>query len=324
MTRYFRFAAVAVILSLAACASLEAQVARPTAEISSFSLERIGLRDLDFQFELTVKNPYPVELNFSGMTLDFSVEGAQVFQTKSQGGFRVPANRTAANKFTVTLRYEDIIRLVKNYLDKDWLDTQIAGKLTIPLPRLPGLPADISFDYRLSQKVPAIKPRVEIRNFSVSAPSEQEVAKALAAAGRNVDPKEAAGFLMGVAQGRPPAKAPIKPQDIDVPFTISYTLAITNEAKAPLSFDALDYELFIGGQSLAKGSSSQVTRQGTATLVTVKTFFSSKSLSEGIQAVLAAKRGSFRITGKASLILPPEVRRTPAPLSFDESGEFRF
>lgn len=324
MSKFAGAMAAAVFLFLSACAGLETRAPKPTAEISSFSLERIGLRDLDFAFELTVKNPYPVDLSFSGMSLDFAVEGAQVFQTRSRGGFTVGANRTAANTFIVTLRYEDVIRAVRDYLEKDWLETQITGKLTLPLPDLSGLPEEISFDYRLSHKIPAIKPRIELRDFSVEAPTEKEIAAALAAAGRSVAVAEAANFLRGIVQGRPPAAAPFRLQDIDVPFTLSYTLAVVNEAKAPLDFDALDYELFVGGQSLAKGTSTQVRRSGGAALVTVRTTFSSKGVSEGVIRVLEAKGSDFRIAGKASLVLPPEVRRSPVPLSFDEGGTFRF
>lgn len=324
MSKFVHATAAAVFLFLSACAGLETHAPKPTAEISSFSLERIGLRDLDFAFELTVKNPYPVDLSFSGMSLDFSVEGAQVFQTKSRGGFTVGANRTAANSFIVTLRYEDVIRVVRDYLEKDWLETQITGKLTLPLPDLGGLPREISFDYRLSHKIPAVKPRVEIRDFAIAAPSEKEIAAALAAAGRNIAVAEAAGFLRGIVQGRPSAAPPFRLQDIDVPFTLSYTLAVVNEAEAPLDFGALDYELFVGGQSLAKGTSTQVRRNGGASLITINTTFSSKRVSEGIIRVLEAKGGDFRIAGKASLILPQEIRRTPVPLSFDEGGTFRF
>ena len=58
---------------------------KPTAEVRRFELEAISLRDVTFIFDLAVKNPYPVNLGFDGMTLAFTVEGAKVF-TLTKGG----------------------------------------------------------------------------------------------------------------------------------------------------------------------------------------------------------------------------------------------
>jgi hypothetical protein len=56
---------------------------KPTAEVKRFQLEAISLRDVTFLFELAVKNPYPIEISFKGMTLAFTVEGARVLDRKS-------------------------------------------------------------------------------------------------------------------------------------------------------------------------------------------------------------------------------------------------
>ncbi|HUX39461.1 MAG TPA: LEA type 2 family protein [Rectinemataceae bacterium] len=305
--------------------TLPAAAPLPTAEITGFQLKAISLRDVTFRFELTVKNPYPVQLSFSGMDMNFSVEGQRVFSAKSQGGFAVPAGNTKTNSFDVTLTYDSIIALVKNYVDKDWLDTTIDGQLTIPLPRIaafPTLPPDVSFSYKLDKKIPAIKPKVEILNFTVKAPSAAEVSKGLASAASKAKPEAVANFFGALAAGKKPEVAPIKPTDIDVPFTVGFTLAIQNEAKAPLGFDSMDYSLTIGGNDLLQGGSSQVRSVGNLTMVTIESTFSSRKLAQAVIDVFSARKGSFRVVGKASLVLPKEVSASPLPLSFDESGNF--
>ena len=311
------------ILFVLPLASVWADFPKPAAEITSFRLEALSLRDATFSFDLSVKNPYPVDLPVSGLTLDFAVEGAQVFHAANQGKFSVPANKKKTNTFLVILPYDGIIPLVQNYLDKDWLDTVISGKLTIPLPKLPGLPKDISFDYKLKQKIPALKPEVTLLAFAVQGPTEEQVAEATQKQALSISPKEAYGMFRDILAGKKP-QSPIRPQDVDVPFTVTYVLSIENKARAPLGFRALDYTLAVNDQPLVGGQSGDVRQEGTKTLVTVSNTFRSKELSEGVQQIFQARQGQFRVTGKAALQVPPEVRKDPVPLDFTESGSFTF
>lgn len=319
----FRSLLGALVLLAAAVPAVALDFPKPEAEITSFRLEAITLRDVTFSFELTIKNPYPVELPVAGLTLDFLVEGAKVFHAENQGKLDIPAKKKKASSFTVTLPYEGIASAVKDYLSKDWLQTVVEGKLTIALPKITGLPKTVSFDYKLNQKIPAVKPEVSILNFSVEAPSEEVVVAAVKKAAKKIDAKDALAGLKAVLAGKKPEKG-IQPQDLDLPLTLTYTVAVENKAKAPLGFLALGYGLFVNGQSLAAGQSTDIRQEGTKTLVTIATTFRSGQLSEGLQAVFRDRKGQFRVTGTAELQVPPEIRKEPVPLSFDESGDFRF
>ena len=298
------------------------QLQKPTAEIRRFQVEALTLRDVTFLFELAVQNPYPVELSFSGMTLDFSVEGAKVFSAQSKGGFKVPARQEKANTFTVTLEYDAIIKLVKEYASKEWLNTVIDGVLVIPLPKLPGLPKDIRFTYKLEKKIPAIKPQVALVGFSVQPPTAAQVAQALAKAGKKADPAKAQKVFADVLAGRKPEAPVIDPAELDLPLSVSFTLEIRNDAKGPLSFQKLGYELFVNGETLVLGDSSGVVREGARTLVKVTNTFSSKKLSKGVRAIFSERKGSFAVKGSASIKLPDEIRKEPVPLAFHETGTF--
>lgn len=99
-------------------------------------------------------------------------------------------------------------------------------------------------------------------------------------------------------------------------------MEIRNDAKGPLSFQKLGYELFVNGESLVIGDSSGVVREGARTLVKVTNTFSSKKLSKGVRALFSDRKGSFEVKGSASLKLPDEIRKDPVPLAFRESGTF--
>lgn len=299
-------------------------IPKPTAEITRFQVEAISLRDVTFLFDLAVKNPYPIKIGFDGVTLVFTVEGTKVFTTSSKGGFSVGANSKKTNTFTVTLAYDAIIQLVKDYISKEWLNTVINGTLVIPLPRLQGLPKNVTFKYEFKKKIPAIKPTVELLDFAVKPPTADQLKAALIRAGKKTDPGKALRVFKDVLAGRKPAEPVIDPADLDVPLTVQFTIAIRNEAKGPLAFNSLRYDLLVNDEYLVEGDASNIVKKADVYLVTVTNVFSSSKLSKRVKQLFSDRRGTFGIQGKASLNLPPEIRKEPIPLSFDESGSFAF
>jgi LEA14-like dessication related protein len=316
-----RLAGILVFLA-AAPAGFAAGLPKPTAELKRFEVAGISLRDVTFLFEVAVKNPYPLALPFDGMTLGFSVEGAKVFTAASQGGFTVPASGSKSNAFTVTLSYEDVIKAVRDYTSKEYLRTVIDGTLSIPLPRLPGLPKSISFRWSREQKIPAIKPRIAVLDFRVVPPTQGEIKKALAKAGRKVDAGKALGVLKNILEGKKPATGVIDPSEIDVPVSVSFTIELANEAKAALSFAKLGYDLAVNGDPLVAGESTDVVQQAGRSLITVVSTFSSRSLSQNVRKLFTDRKGTFALHGTAAIKLPDEIRKDPVPLEFEEGGGF--
>lgn len=323
--RAARLGFITVVFFLLASALQAIDLPKPSAEVRSLRLEALSLRDATFKIDLAVKNPYPVKLSFDGMTLSFTVEGEKIFTTATKGGFSVKARSESTNSFTVSLAYEGIIKLVKNYTEKEWLNTVIDGELVIPIPKVPGLsglPPNVKFEYRFERKIPAIKPKVAILDFTVKPPTQKEIAAAIAKAGKNTDPEKALGVFKNVLEGRKPEAPVIDPAELDVPLTVSFTIEVANDAKGPLSFDKLGYELFVNNEKLVSGESANVVRKGNRTFITVDNVFSSKKLSKGIKAVFADRAGSFAVKGRASIKLPDEIRKEPVDLAIDESGSF--
>jgi hypothetical protein len=277
---------LASVLFLTATAGLFAfSVPKPSAEVTDFRLEAISLRDVTFKFVLAVKNPYPI-----------------------------------------ALAYEAIIKLVKNYVEKEWLNTVIDGTLTIPIPKIasiPGLPPNVTFGYEFKKKIPAIKPQVAILDFAVTPPTEAEIAKAAVDSGKKVNSKKALGAFKDLLAGKKPTEQVIDPAELDVPLRVSYTISLKNEARGPLSFDKLGYELFVNGETLVVGESSKLRREEGRTLVTVDNVFSSRKLSKNVKALFAEKGGRFGVKGSAMIKLPDEIRKEPVSLGVDEAGVFK-
>jgi LEA14-like dessication related protein len=322
--RILAFLALSTLLVLlTACETLLAGgMAEPKAELKRFEVAGLSLRDITFLFEVDVKNPYPVSLPIDGMGFDFSVEGAKVFSAASVGGFSVPASGSKSNAFTVTLTYEDVIRVVREYTSKEYLRTVIDGRLSIPLPNLPGLPKSYTFDWSLQKMIPAIKPRIAVRDFKVVPPTQDQIRKALLEAGRSLDAGTVLGALQNILSGKKPAASVIDPSQLDLPLSVAFTIELANEAKAALSFARLGYDLAVNGDSLVAGESTKVVREAGRSLITVVSTFSSRSLSQNIRRLFQDRRGTFTLRGTAAVKLPDEIRKDPVPLEFEEGGSF--
>jgi LEA14-like dessication related protein len=316
--RALRIACLAVLFPAIAFA----QVPKPTATVTRFDIERISLREVTFLFDVAVKNPYPVALSLEALKLTFLVEGAQVAQVQTEKGFSVKAMGTKTSRLFAVLRYEEVMKAVKNYAEKDYLDTLVKTEIAIPLPKMPGLPPRISFTYDLKSKIPAIKPKVAITHFRIEQPSGEAVGAALKKAGRDAANQGATlQAFRDVLAGKPP-KGPIQPKELDLPLKVSFDIELANETRAPLAFTGLDYRFSINGQELLTGATQDIVRKENRSVLSVASTFSSLALSGGLLEALRARRGEFTLDGSTSLRLPDEIRKQPLKLEFRETGSF--
>lgn len=294
----------------------------PSASVTRFVPTAISLRDVTFDMDVSIRNPYPVRLPLESVRVTYNVEGTQVFEARTTERFEVPANGQQTNTFKVVLPYQALIDTVRNYAEKDYLNTRADIRASIPLPRMPGLQPTFDFDATFNVRIPAIKPRVSIVGFQVEPPSQDEVARALQRASIAAVPQRVVNMLNNILAGRP-AEPVVRPEDLDLPFRVSFDIELENQSKAAISFPSLTFVLTVDGVPLVNGQSSQVSTTGTKTVTRVTNTFSSKSLNEAIRSAFQRGSGSFRITGQTQLQLPREVLDRPLPMNFDEQGSFR-
>jgi LEA14-like dessication related protein len=312
----------AVLLALLCPFAAFAQVPKPTAKVTRFDIEKISLRDVTFLFDVSVKNPYPLDLSMEALRLTFLVEGVQVAQVQTAKGFAVKARGEKTSRLYATLRYEEVMTAIRNYAEKDYLDTLVQTQIAIPLPKMPGLPPRITFSYDLKSKIPAIKPRVAITHFTIDQPSGEAVGKALNKAGRDIANQGAAvQAFKDVLAGQTP-KGPIQPKDLDIPLTVGFDIELANETRAPLAFTGLDYRFSVNNQELLAGATQSIAQKGNRSILHVTSTFSSRALSGGLLEALRARKGEFTLNGSTAIKLPDEIKKEPLKLEFSESGAF--
>ncbi len=303
-------------------------VPKPTASIKSFDIEAITLRDITLKFNVIVKNPFPISLKLKGVKLKFSVEGKQFFETEASRGFRIKSRGSAENIFLVNLKYSDIIAIIKDYTNKEYLDTIIDTEIILPIPKSvqnpPMIPDSLSFKSKLSKRIPAIKPHISIANFSVQEPSLDEVKAALKKAGKQaVDPNKAISMISGIISGKKTSSDVVDISKLDLKLKVNFDIELKNDAKAKLSFSSLDYDFLINSSPLVNGSTSKIQMNGDKQILTVSNAFSTRALAGPVLAAFKQRKGAFIVKGNTRIQLPRDVKEEPVKLSFSEGGDFK-
>jgi LEA14-like dessication related protein len=299
-------------------------IPKPSARIKNFDVAAIGLRDITFLFDIAVKNPYPVGLKLESVKMQFNVEGKQFFKTETSQGFKIKARGEASNIVTINLKYVDIIKIIKDYSKKDYLNTTIDTEIIVPLPKIAAtklLPKTLSFKYKLSKRIPALKPTVSVLNFSVVPPSLDDVARALKKSGKSADPKKTLGMVRNILDGKDHEKV-IDPSTIDLPIKTKFDIELKNDSRAKLDFSNLNYDFYVDNAPFVKGTTSQIKRSGDRQILTIENSFSSRSLAGPVLAAFKKRKGVFIVKGNTMVKLPLDIKKDPVKLSFDEGGNF--
>jgi len=313
------------------CASSEGQafdfkipqgVKLPEVSIKDFDIKGISLRDIDFLFDIEIYNPYPIGLKLAKVDFKIDVEKKRLFSTTTPSGFTVKARGRAVSPLVLNLEYSKIIGIVKDYRDKEYLMCEISGELHIPLPNIPGIPKTFKFPFKVSKKIPAIKPTVAVHNFKVSAPSMAEIQDAIRRSGQNLNPDRIFGAIGDMLKGRKIDAKSIGLADLDVKMKVNFDLKIKNDTRAKLLFDKLNYDFSINDEKVFRGDSGDTRSVGDTLIVTVANELSSKSLGKGVLRVFEQRKGAFKVRGETFINLPADIKKGPLRLSFDEGGNF--
>jgi LEA14-like dessication related protein len=297
-------------------------VPKPTATIKNFDIAEIALRDITFLFDIAIKNPYPVGLKLAGVKMKYSIEGKQFFETETSKGFTIKAKKEAVNEFTVNIKYADIIGIIKDYTQKEYLNTTVDTEIIIPLPKMPGLPPTISFKYTLHKKIPAIKPKVSVIGFAVVQPTIDDVTNALKKSGKNADPQKTLGMISDMLSGKSHDKV-IDPASIDLKIKVSFDIELKNEAKGKLAFTKLNYDFLVDKAPLVSGETTKIAQKGdNLQVLTVVNEFSTRALAGPILSAFKKRKGAFLLKGNTFIKLPDEIKTDPVKLSFSEDGVF--
>jgi LEA14-like dessication related protein len=322
--------AVAILTSLSfgaiAGADITSLIKTPKASIERIDIHSMSFRDITLLFDVGITNPYPVKIKLAGVKSSFSIEKNKLFETVTAKPIRISAGKKEVNQILVNLKYADIERIVKNYLNKEYLDCDVAGEIILQLPQtgLQGVPQTWSFPYSLRKKIPALKPEIRISNFTVKRPSIDDVSKAVKKSGRNLQPESALDMFNRVLSGKKYSGSGIRPDELDLKLDVSFDVELVNRTKAKMLFQSMEYDYFVNAERLVTGSTSDIRAVGGRYLIKIQNQFSSRSLGGSVLKAFNDRKGEFLLKGHTVLKLPESIKKEPLKLVLDEKGDFSF
>jgi len=310
------------------CAALQNLIGtKPEVRLKKFDIDSISLADITFLFDFELTNPYPIGFTLDDIGFNVRIEGNQLMKTRTKKGVTVRAGGSEVTSVTVKLVYLDIIRLIKDYTERDYLDCAFDIDIAIPLPEaVQSIKKNITFEYTVQKKIPAMKPTFKLANLQVKAPTMEEIQRSLVEAGKkNLDPVKIFNVLDGLISGRgaEAVTSSIDLTSLDIPIDLSFDIEVKNGTKARLDWRNMNYDFLISDAKILSGSTGNIVNEGNRSVISIANTFSSKAMGRAVINMLKNREGKYRIAGTSSVKFPDEVKREPLSLSFDESGPFR-
>ncbi len=303
---------------------------RPSAQIENVDIIQISFRDITFLFDVKISNPYPLGINLAGVNMDLHIEKRPFLKTSAAKGLKIPAKKSRNNQFTLNLKYSEIMRIIRAYQSKDYLDVTIKGDILINLPRvgISGFPRVWSVPFKLSRKIPAIKPTIDIMNFTVQMPKKSDVVNSLRKAGKkSIEPEKVINYLdMVFSKKKKSAKditKEVAPKDLDLKLKVKFDIVLQNKTRAHLNFKKLKYNFYVKNQLLVKGNTGNIRKIANKMILTVVNEFSTRALSKSVLDAFKSKLVDFRLDGSTMIQLPPAIKKSPVELKIDEARKFK-
>lgn len=317
------FAFLFLTLSCADLQQIQGQIPKPEVTIEKVEIVRISLQDVTLKFHTGIKNPYPMKLKLNSIDLDFKIESNRLLKTTAGRGIEIPARKKGKAEFDVTLKYTDVARIVKDMQNRDYVTSTIDAKVNIPLPKLAGLPPEISFDFKLEKKIPVISPRVTVANFNVKMPTVDEVKDSLTGAvTKSYTPEKVYSIFNSVVTGQKPQIIPEELKELDIQFGVSFDIILENKTRFQLDFSRVEYVFNVNNYKLLTGDTKDVIRSGNRTLLKINNTFSAKNLSAAVVNAFKSGKGNFQLIGSTKINLPADLSSGDVMLNFDETGSF--
>ena len=303
----------------------------------SFSFERVEIQDITLsevilKLHTTVTNPYPISIPNTDITIGMQIEGKNFTTLKGNPG-SLTANSTQPLPFSVKVKYDDLLSIYKAIKgkSKEIILVKLKGNLDIPIPAqvkkyfpFVPIPPKVSFPFEAEREIPSVLPSISIVNFKIIKPSLNDIKVSNATTPAAVV-KKAAGFLNNLLdskKGNITSAVKAGLEEIEVNVNTEFDIVLKNESNAVLQFENMKYELFLGKEKFLSGDSEAIKNSGKESVITVKTTFPLKSLSQSVANAVKLRSTDFRLTGSSGIKIPALPNEGVMSFKYDKSGKF--
>lgn len=334
MSYFFKkgFIFFVILILLGACATMSNFFAddKPDVDIEDFDIVGIDYNGITIKYNLNIENPYSVKIVAekinSRLITGFMTDEQQLYKASENKKIIVPAGDDVSTSFQIKIKYSDMMDKIKNYSEKEFISCDFENDVIIAIPKtdIPDAPTTYKASCSSFEKLPAIKPVLNVKNFTFRAPSKDEIIKSIKNSGKMIDilaMMRAANALLN--NNYEEAFKAISPEDLDIKFDISFELEFKNLTKAQIELENFNYIFNLNGDKLIEGVTTDVKVTDNISLLTIKNQISSKNLTKSIIKALKSKKGDYQLTGTMSVQLPIIVKFEPVQMNIEEKGSIK-
>ncbi len=328
-SHYMGYIALIILaLPLSSCALLQrSALIRPEVKIERFDIEAISLRDIRLGIDLGVTNPYPIDVRFERISAKLLIEKNQFFNTNTRRGLKIAPGKKERVSFIVNLKFADIWKIVHQYSEKDYLESEISGDVVLGLLKTGVQGAkfldSLSIPFQWRVKIPAMKPEIRIVNFAVEMPARGQVVDAIRK-GEGVHSVDAVmSSLSDVLAGKKSTGRNASAR-LEIELPVILDIELKNNAKTRILVQDMHYDFFVNGESLIRGETGEIVTNGNTFMVKIRNTIRLRSLSESLIKALKQGKGNYALKGYSHIRFPEAIKKDPLRLALDEKGGFSF
>jgi len=145
---------LAAALALASCAGLTglSHLVQPEVDVTDVEIKRTTLTGADLLFRLRVDNPNRVSLVLDAIDYRLRLNGEPLVDGRQDQQTTITANGRSVVELPVTIRFEDLYRVIRSFegrdkpdyaFDADLLfDVPLLGSITVPVSKKGEIPLD--------------------------------------------------------------------------------------------------------------------------------------------------------------------------------------
>jgi LEA14-like dessication related protein len=145
-------------------------IKNPHVSVTDTKISGLSFTQADLLMDIKIDNPNNVGIDLAGMNFDLKINNQSLLSSFKNDPLQIGANGTNTIQLPLTLKYEDIYRIITSLGAKEQSDYQFEGNVNFNLPVLGAVSIPVSKSGRLPLiKMPQIKvKKINLKSFAWS------------------------------------------------------------------------------------------------------------------------------------------------------------
>jgi LEA14-like dessication related protein len=162
--RFLLTTALVGAILLMSCAAMKELVQAPSVSINTVKIADASFEDVTLNFDLLVSNPNQFGIQLSGFDYAFQLENKEFLSGEDSNDLRVASGAQSHVNIPVTLNFQQVFKLAKEFESLDSLDYNISGHF-----KPGGLLAGFNIPFSKTGSLPNVRiPKIKFNGLKVN------------------------------------------------------------------------------------------------------------------------------------------------------------